>query len=122
VIRHVLSLLRIKEEPASQQGSSSYEQKDENMWLFVGLGNPGQKYIKTRHNIGFMAIDAMIENNPVFSPLKSKFQGKISEGRLSGQKVILLKPETYMNDSGQSVGKCAQFYKISPENIVVLHC
>ena len=91
------------------------------MWLFVGLGNPGNKYIKNRHNVGFMAMDAVANNYPAFSPYRSKFQGQTSEGRLGNKKVVLLKPETYMNESGQSVGKCAQFYKIPPEHIIVFH-
>ena len=91
------------------------------MWLFVGLGNPGSKYEKNRHNIGFMAMDAIAESYPSFSPFKSKFQGTLSEGRLANQKVILLKPETYMNNSGQSVIKAAQFYKIPPENVIAFH-
>lgn len=91
------------------------------MWLFVGLGNPGAKYEKNRHNIGFMAMDAIAESTPSFSVFKSKFQGTLSEGRLGNKKVILLKPETYMNNSGQSVVKAAQFYKIQPENIIVFH-
>ena len=73
------------------------------MKLFVGLGNPGAKYEKTRHNIGFLAIDAIAEAHG-FSPFRAKFQGLLSEGKLGTEKVFLLKPETYMNLSGQSVG------------------
>ncbi len=91
------------------------------MWLFVGLGNPGSKYEKNRHNIGFMAMECIADSFPAFSPFKSKFQGTLSEGRLGNKKVILLKPETYMNNSGQSVIKAAQFYKIQPEKIIVFH-
>lgn len=91
------------------------------MWLFVGLGNPGAKYAKNRHNVGFMVIDAIADANPVFGSFRSKFQGQMSEGRLGNKKVILLKPETYMNNSGQSVTQAAKFYKIEPENIVVFH-
>ncbi len=91
------------------------------MWLFVGLGNPGAKYDNNRHNVGFMVIDKIQDNKPSFGSFRSKFQGKLSEGRLSGQKVVLLKPTTYMNNSGQSVAKVSKFYKIPSENIVVFH-
>lgn len=90
------------------------------MWLIVGLGNPGDKYQKNRHNIGFMVVDQVADDN-MFPPFKSKFNGEISEGRLTNQKVVLLKPQTYMNDSGISVRKAADFYKIPPEKIIVLH-
>ncbi|PCK00111.1 MAG: aminoacyl-tRNA hydrolase [Zetaproteobacteria bacterium] len=91
------------------------------MWLFVGLGNPGREYERNRHNVGFMLLDAIQNEFPVFGTYKSKFQGKISEGRLGNQKVLLLKPETYMNNSGQSVVKAANFYKIAPDNVIVFH-
>jgi len=90
------------------------------MWLIVGLGNHGQKYEKHRHNIGFMAADALAYDYS-FSPWKKKFQGQYAEGRIDGQKVLLLKPETYMNESGRSVQEAAKFYKIKPENICVIH-
>ncbi len=91
------------------------------MWLFVGLGNPGKEYEGNRHNIGFMAIDAIADNYPALSVFKSKFQGKLAEGRIEGQKVVLLKPETYMNKSGQSVAKAMQFYKVPADHVVVFH-
>jgi PTH1 family peptidyl-tRNA hydrolase len=90
------------------------------MWLLVGLGNPGNKYKDNRHNIGFMAIDAIAEHFE-FAPARAKFQGLIAEGKISGSKVILLKPKTYMNESGQSVGQVANFYKIEPSRIVAFH-
>lgn len=90
------------------------------MWLIVGLGNPGDKYKGHRHNIGFMAVDE-IASEYGFSSFRSKFQGEMSEGRIDAHKVVLLKPQTYMNESGQSVGKAAKFYKIDPSRIVVLH-
>lgn len=90
------------------------------MKLIVGLGNPGAKYARNRHNIGFMAVDRIAEDHG-FSPWKSKFQGKISEGRLGSEKVLLLKPETFMNRSGQSVGDAMRFYKLEPEDVIVLH-
>ena len=73
------------------------------MKLFVGLGNPGAKYAKNRHNIGFLAVDRIAEDHG-FGPWRSKFQGDVSEGRLGSEKVLLLKPGTFMNKSGQSVG------------------
>ena len=90
------------------------------MKLFVGLGNPGAKYAQNRHNIGFMAVDR-IASDHAFGPWRSKFQGQVSEGLLDGVKVTLLKPETFMNRSGQSVGEAMRFYKLSPEDIVVFH-
>lgn len=90
------------------------------MKLFVGLGNPGTKYANNRHNIGFMAMDRIAEDHG-FAPWRSKFQGQICEGRLGREKVLLLKPETFMNLSGQSVGEAARFYKIPVEDITVFH-
>ena len=90
------------------------------MKLFVGLGNPGKKYVNNRHNIGFMALD-QIANDHSFSSWKSKFQGQLSDGKLGLEKVILLKPETFMNLSGQSVSETIKFYKIKTEDVVVFH-
>ena len=90
------------------------------MKLIVGLGNPGSQYAGNRHNIGFMAVDRIAEDHG-FSPWKSKFQGKISEGRLGSEKVLLLKPETFMNRSGQSVGEAMRFYKLEPGEVIVFH-
>jgi len=92
----------------------------EDMWLFVGLGNPGDKYKGNRHNIGFMVADALAQDNH-FPAFKSKFQGAVTEGRMGGEKIVLLKPMTYMNESGRSVRQCATFYKIAPERIVVFY-
>jgi peptidyl-tRNA hydrolase, PTH1 family len=89
------------------------------MWLLVGLGNPGTKYANNRHNIGFMAADAIARRHN-FSDWKKKFQSEICEGVIAGEKVLLLKPQTFMNLSGQAVQGAASFYKIAPENIVVL--
>lgn len=90
------------------------------MKLFVGLGNPGSKYARTRHNIGFMAVDRIAEDHG-FTPWRSKFQGEMSEGRLGREKVILLKPQTFMNLSGQSVGEAMRFHKLTAEDVVVFH-
>jgi len=90
------------------------------MLLFVGLGNPGTKYKNNRHNIGFMAVDEIVHRHN-FSVPKSQFQGLISEGRFGSKKILVLKPQTYMNLSGQSVSEAARFYKISPEDIFVFY-
>jgi PTH1 family peptidyl-tRNA hydrolase len=88
--------------------------------LFVGLGNPGAKYAGHRHNIGFMALDRIASDHG-FGPWRGKFQGSVSEGLLGREKVILLKPETFMNLSGQSVGEAMRFYKLEPADITVFH-
>lgn len=90
------------------------------MKLFVGLGNPGAKYARNRHNIGFMAVDQIAADHG-FSPWRGKFQGSVCEGTLGGEKVILLKPETFMNKSGQSVGEAMRFYKLTPADVTVFH-
>lgn len=90
------------------------------MKLIVGLGNPGQKYARNRHNIGFMAVDRIAQDHG-FGPWKQRFQGLVSEGRLGGDKVMLLKPATFMNRSGQSVGEAMRFYKLDPQDVIVLH-
>lgn len=90
------------------------------MKLIVGLGNPGAKYARNRHNIGFMAVDR-IAGDHGFSPWKSRFQGQIAEGRLGTEKVMLLKPETFMNLSGQSVGEAMRFYRLEPADVIVIH-
>ena len=90
------------------------------MKLLVGLGNPGAKYAGNRHNIGFMAVDRIAADHG-FGPWKGKFQGTLSEGRLGGDKAILLKPQTFMNLSGQSVGEAVRFYRLSPDDVIVFH-
>jgi len=90
------------------------------MKLIVGLGNPGAKYAHNRHNIGFMALDQIARDHG-FSPWRTKFQGQVSEGRLGSDKVILLKPETFMNLSGQSVGEAMRFHKLDPADVIVFH-
>lgn len=90
------------------------------MILLVGLGNPGAKYAFNRHNIGFMAVDAIIHRHS-FSPERPRFQGVISEGKLGGEKVLALKPMTYMNESGRSVGEAMRFFKLEPHQVVVFH-
>ncbi len=88
------------------------------MKLFVGLGNPGAKYANHRHNIGYMAVDRIAQAHG-FSPWRSKFQGVVAEGQLGGGKIVLLKPETFMNLSGQSVGAAMRFYKLTEEDVFV---
>lgn len=90
------------------------------MQLFVGLGNPGPKYARNRHNVGFMAVER-IAGEHGFGPWRSKFRGQASEGTLGSEKVLLLKPETFMNLSGQSVGEAARFFKLGAEDITVFH-
>lgn len=90
------------------------------MLLFVGLGNPGRQYAKNRHNIGFMALEAIARRNG-FATARARFQGLVSEGNIGGEKVLLLQPQTYMNESGRSVGEAARFHKIPVGDIVVFH-
>ena len=90
------------------------------MQLWVGLGNPGAKYAANRHNIGFMAVDRIAADHG-FAPWKKGFQGQVCEGRFGSARVILLKPETFMNLSGQAVRAAADFYKIPVAAITVFH-
>jgi PTH1 family peptidyl-tRNA hydrolase len=90
------------------------------MLLIVGLGNPGRRYAGNRHNIGFMAADE-IHRRHRFSPWRARFEGEISEGTLAGEKVLLLKPATFMNESGRAVGQAMRFFKLTPDDIVVLY-
>ena len=90
------------------------------MLLVVGLGNPGAKYANNRHNIGFMAVDAIVRRHS-FSMFRAKFQGEIAEGNIVGKKILALKPATYMNESGRSVHAAMLFYKLSPEDVIVIH-
>ncbi|OFX13524.1 MAG: aminoacyl-tRNA hydrolase [Alphaproteobacteria bacterium RIFOXYD12_FULL_60_8] len=90
------------------------------MRLVVGLGNPGKGYANNRHNIGFMAADAIVRRHS-FSPWRGKFHGQLAEGTVAGQKLLVLKPETYMNLSGDAVAEAVRFYKLSPEDVIVFH-
>ena len=94
------------------------------MLVLVGLGNPGEKYAKHRHNVGFMAVDAIGDAHG-FGPARSKFQGELREGWLEGggvrAKALILKPMTFMNESGRSVQEVAQFYKLDPEQFIVFY-
>jgi PTH1 family peptidyl-tRNA hydrolase len=90
------------------------------MKLFVGLGNPGDEYAGNRHNVGFMCVEAIASRHG-FSPWKKKFSGLCADGEIAGEKVLLLKPQTYMNESGRSVGEAARFLKIAESDIVVFY-
>ena len=90
------------------------------MKLIVGLGNPGSKYQGTRHNVGFRIVDLLARRFDV-ALSSNKFQGEYGQGTIEGQKVALLKPQTYMNLSGDSVAPAARFYKVEPEDLIVIH-
>jgi PTH1 family peptidyl-tRNA hydrolase len=90
------------------------------MLLFVGLGNPGARYAGNRHNIGFMVVDAIAERHGI-GPWRRRFQGVAAEGPLGGERVLLLLPGTFMNDSGRAVAEAAHFYKLGVADIVVFH-
>jgi len=90
------------------------------MLLLAGLGNPGPRYADNRHNIGFMAVDEIVRRHS-FSPWRSRFQADCAEGFLGGEKVLALKPQTYMNESGRAVGEALRFYKLAPEDVIVIY-
>jgi PTH1 family peptidyl-tRNA hydrolase len=90
------------------------------MQLWVGLGNPGPQHALQRHNVGFMAVDVIAEMHG-FGAVQKKFQGWLQEGRIGGEKILLLKPATYMNESGRSVGEALRFYKLGAEDMTVFH-
>ncbi|AYM06097.1 MULTISPECIES: aminoacyl-tRNA hydrolase [Agrobacterium] len=90
------------------------------MKIIAGLGNPGAQYAGNRHNIGFMAVDAL-QRLPSFAPWSKKFKAEISEGEIGGEKVLLMKPLTYMNLSGESVGEAMRFFKLAPADIIAIH-
>ena len=90
------------------------------MLLFVGLGNPGARYAGNRHNIGFMAVDAIARRHRA-GPWRRRFQGEATEVTIGGERVVLLKPETYMNESGRAVGEAMRFFKIALGDVIVFH-
>lgn len=90
------------------------------MLLFVGLGNPGPKYEGNRHNIGFMAVDEIARRHS-FGPWRARFQGLASEGVIAGEKVMALKPMTFMNESGRSVGEAVRFFKLPVDAVSVFY-
>jgi peptidyl-tRNA hydrolase, PTH1 family len=87
--------------------------------LVVGLGNPGREYARNRHNVGHMVVDELARRHD--GSWRSKFSGQLAEIRLDGHKLALLKPETFMNESGQSVGAAARFYKLEPDAVLIVH-
>ena len=90
------------------------------MKIIAGLGNPGPKYAANRHNIGFMAVDALYRKHS-FGAWSKKFKAEISEGEIAGEKVLLMKPQTFMNLSGEAVGEAMRFYKLGPGDIIAIH-
>jgi peptidyl-tRNA hydrolase, PTH1 family len=88
--------------------------------LLVGLGNPGPTYAKHRHNVGFMAVDEIVRRHG-FGPWRARFEGYASDGQIGTTKVVVLKPLTYMNDSGQAVQAAARFFKLEPEQVIVFY-
>ena len=90
------------------------------MYIIAGLGNPGKKYEETRHNMGFMAVDFLAEKYDI-KVNKIRFRALTGEGRIAGQKVLLLKPQTYMNLSGESIRLALEYYKVSPQELIVIY-
>lgn len=90
------------------------------MLIFAGLGNPGARYARNRHNIGFMALDDIARTHRA-SPWRARFQAEAAEATIGGEKVVLLKPQTYMNESGRSIGEAARFFKVAPADVIVFH-
>ncbi|MBO6551598.1 MAG: aminoacyl-tRNA hydrolase [Roseitalea sp.] len=91
------------------------------MQIIAGLGNPGPRYAENRHNIGFMAADAIVRRHSSFGPWQKKWNAEIAEGRIGSEKVLVIKPQTFMNLSGQAVGEAMRFYKLGPEDLTVLY-
>lgn len=90
------------------------------MELLVGLGNPGPRHANNRHNIGFMALDEIVRRHG-FGPWRVRYQGRVAEGRIGAERVLALKPETYMNESGRAVGEAARFFKLDPGQVTVIY-
>ena len=98
----------------------SWQTKEDSPWLIVGLGNPGPKYETTRHNLGFLALDVLSDEANI-RVNRLRFRGLVGEGRIAQERVILLKPQTMINRSGESVFEAAQYYKIPPKKLIVLY-
>ena len=90
------------------------------MLIFAGLGNPGTRYARNRHNIGFMAVEAIARACRA-APWRVRFQGQACEATIGSEKVLLLKPQTYMNESGRAIGEAARFFKVAPADVIVFH-
>lgn len=110
----------LKTRPRAKRRSNPSRDGQTDMRILAGLGNPGAQYQNNRHNVGFMAADAIARRHS-FSPWAKKFQALIAEGSVDGEKVLLMKPQTFMNNSGQSVGEAARFFKLEPRDIAVLY-
>ncbi|KPB02953.1 aminoacyl-tRNA hydrolase [Ahrensia marina] len=91
------------------------------MQIIAGLGNPGSQHAGQRHNIGFMAVDEIVRRHSSFSPWQKKFSAEISEGRIGSEKILLIKPQTFMNKSGQAIGEAMRFYKLTEQDITVFY-
>lgn len=91
------------------------------MQIIAGLGNPGSQHAGQRHNIGFMAVDEIVRRHSSFSPWQKKFSAEISEGRIDSEKILLIKPQTFMNKSGQAIGEAMRFYKLTEQDITVFY-
>jgi PTH1 family peptidyl-tRNA hydrolase len=105
---------------ATRGAEPTRELRESVMLLFVGLGNPGAQYAGNRHNIGFMALEAIAREHR-FAPFRARFRGRASEGVIGGERVVLLMPETYMNESGRAAQEAARFYKIELADVVAFH-
>ena len=90
------------------------------MQILVGQGNPDAKYLRNRHNLGFMVLDAIASDHG-FGPWRAKFQSQVCEGRIGSEKVLLMKPETYYNETGRAAQAAMKFYKLSPEDVTIFH-
>jgi PTH1 family peptidyl-tRNA hydrolase len=106
-------------QPADAEEASDWGEF-EPVQIWVGLGNPGAQYAMHRHNVGFMAVDAIAEVHG-FGPVKKAFQGWIQEGRIGAEKILLLKPATFMNESGRAVGEAMRFYKLDTGDVTAFH-
>src|SRR5918911_5385586 len=89
--------------------------------LVVGLGNPGREYVSTRHNVGWLVLDRLAESAGLGSAFKKKFRGEYAKGALGGRECVLLRPETYMNESGRSVRPAMEFFHVAPRDLIVVH-
>jgi peptidyl-tRNA hydrolase, PTH1 family len=120
VIKSLINLVAgwLRGRPAIIDSADS--SKDPVMHIFVGQGNPAPKYLRNRHNLGFMVMDA-IASEYGFGPWRSKFQSQVCEGKIGGEKVLLMKPETYYNETGRAAQAAIQFYKLAPEDVTVFH-
>ena len=119
-MRSTVPLQRLLARLGLVRGEAEPEPTGAPVLLLVGLGNPGPKYAKTRHNIGFMALDEIVRRQNL-GAWRARFQSEAAEGLIGTEKVLALKPQTYMNNSGQAVGEAARFFKLAPEQVVVLY-